>query len=84
MKIKSGSKVMGRKTGKAKMNPESPNKTVNLAKRKRVEDADDLGQRDDNLQGTSKGINLSAVPPILLPGLSSASYKGKNSDSTLT
>ena len=77
IKFKLDSKVMGRIAGKVKVNPESPARTAILVKRKRVENVDDLGQGDDGSQGTSRGTDLSAVPPILLAGLKYASYKTK-------
>ena len=83
-KIKMGSKVMGRNAGKVEANPEFPGKTASLAEWKRVEDVDDLGQGDNRLQGNSKGTDLSAVPPIVLAGLNSASYKAEKSNRTLT
>ena len=82
--IKLGTKVMKRKTGKAKVNPKSPTKTVNLAKKKRVEDAGNLRQCDDRSQGTPKATDFLPVPPILLAGPRSARYKAKSSDRTLT
>ena len=47
MKMKLGSKVTLRKAGKTKVNSEISIKAVNSAKRKRVEEAMDLGQGDD-------------------------------------
>ena len=46
-KMKLGSKVTLRKAGKTKVNSEISIKAVNSAKRKRVEEAMDLGQGDD-------------------------------------
>ena len=47
IKMKLGSKVTLRKAGKTKMVSEISMKAVNSAKRKRVEEAMDLGQVDD-------------------------------------
>ena len=70
MKLKLGSKVALRKTGKAKVDSESSTKTANSAKRKRVEDAVDMGQGNDRLSGTSKMMtNVALVPLILTAGL---------------
>ena len=44
MKIKLGSKVTVRKTGKTKVDSEISAKAVNSAKRKRVEEDMDMGQ----------------------------------------
>ena len=49
MKIKLGSKVTLRKAGKSKVDSEISIKIVNSAKRKRVEEAIDMGQGDDRL-----------------------------------
>ena len=49
MKMKLGSKVILRKVGKAKVDSEISIKAVISAKRKRVEEAMDLGQGDDRL-----------------------------------
>ena len=44
-----------------------------------------MGQVDDRLPGNNRMLtDLAMVPPILLPGLKSASYKTKRSDRTLT
>ena len=60
-------------------------KAVNSAKRKRVEENMDLGQGDDRLPGTDRMLtNVAIVPPILMAGIKSASYKTKKSDRTLT
>ena len=48
-KMKTGSKVILRKTGKAKVDSKISIKIVNSAKRKRVEEAMDMGQGDDRL-----------------------------------
>ena len=45
----------------------------------------DMGQGDDRLPGTDgKLTDVTMVPPILMAGLRSASYKTKRSDRTLT
>ena len=49
-----------------------------------MKNVDDPGQGDHISEGTSTGIDLSAVPTILLAELNSASYQAKRSDSTLT
>ena len=60
-------------------------KAVNSAKRKRVEEAMDLGQGDDRLPGTDRTLpDIAMVPPIPMAGIKSASYKTKISDRTLT
>ena len=60
-------------------------KAVNSAKRKRVEEAMDMGQGDDRLPGTDRMLNdVVMVPPILMAALKSVSYKTKRSDRTLT
>ena len=60
-------------------------KAVNSAKRKRVEDAMDFRQGDDRLPGTDRMLtDVAIVPPILMAGIKSASYKTKKSDRTLT
>ena len=85
MKMKLGSKVTLRKAGKTKMDSEISIKAVNSAKRKRVEEAMDMGQGDDRLPGTDRMLtDVAMVPPILMAGLKSASYKTKRSDRTLT
>ena len=85
MKMKLGSKVILRKAGKTKVDSEISIKTVNSAKRKRVEEAMDMGQGDDRLPGTDRMLtDVAMVPPILMAGLKSASYKTKRSDRTLT
>ena len=66
MKMKLGSKVTLRKAGKTKVDSEISMKAVNSAKRKRVEEAMDLGQGDDRLPGTDRMLtNIAMVPPIL-------------------
>ena len=60
-------------------------KTVNSAKRKRVEEAMVMEQDDDRLPGTARKLtDVAMVPPILMAGLRSTSYKTKRSDRTLT
>ena len=60
-------------------------KAVNSANRKRVEEAMDLEQGDDRLPGTDRMLtDVAMVPPILMAGIKSASYKTKRSDRTLT
>ena len=54
MKMKLGSKVVLRKAGKTKVDSEISMKAVNSAKRKRVDEAMDLGQGDDRLPGTDR------------------------------
>ena len=45
----------------------------------------DLGQEDDRLPGTDRMLtDVAMVPPILMVGIKSASYKTKKSDRTLT
>ena len=60
-------------------------KAVNSAKRKRAEEAMDLGQGDYQLPGTDRMLtDVAMVPPILMAGIKSTGYKTKRSDSTLT
>ena len=76
MKMKLGSRVTLRKTGKTKVVSEISMKTVNSAKRKRVEEAMDLGQGNDRLPGTDRMLtDVARVPPILMAGIKTASYK---------
>ena len=85
IKMKLGSKLTLRKAGKTKVVSENSVKAVNSAKRKRVEEVTDMGQGDDRLPGTDRKLtDLTMVPPILIAGLSSASYKTKSSDRTMT
>ena len=85
MKMKLGSKMTLRKAGKTKMDSEILIKTVNLPKRKRVEEAMDMGLSDDRLPGTDRMLtDLAMVPPILMAGLKSTSYKTKRGDRNLT
>ena len=65
------------------MDSEPPTKNINSAKRKRVEDAVEMGQGTDRLPGISKSMtDVTMVPPILMAGLRSASYKTKRIDCT--
>ena len=83
--MKLGSKVTLRKAGKTKVDSEISIKAVNSANRKRVEEAMDIGQGDNRLPGTDRKLTgVAMVPPILMTGLKSASYKTKRSDRTLT
>ena len=67
------------------MDSKSSMKAVHSAKGKRVEEAMDLGQGDDRLTGRDKMLtDVAMVPPILMDGIKSASYKTKKSDRTLT
>ena len=85
MKMKLGSKVIPRRVGKTKVDSEISMKAVNSAKRKRVEEAMDLGQGDYQLPGTDKILtDVAMVPPILMAGIKSTGYKPKKSDRTLT
>ena len=85
MKMKLGIKETLRKAGKTKVDSEILMKAVNSAKRKRVEEAMDLGHGDDRLPGTDRMLtDVAMVPPILIAGTKSASYKTKRSDRTLT
>ena len=85
MKMKLGSKVTLRKAGKTKVDSEISIKAVNSAKRKRVEEAMDLGQGDDRLLGTDRMLtDVAMVQPILMTGIKSTGYKTKKSDRNLT
>ena len=85
MKMKLGSKVTLRKTGKTKVDSHISAKAVNSVKRKRVEKVMDMGQGDDRLTGTDRALSdKTMVSPILMAGLRSANYKTKRSDRTLT
>ena len=85
IKRKLGSKVTLRKAGKTKLDSEISIKAVNSAKRKRVEEAMDMGQVDDRLPGRDRMLtDVAMEPPNLMAGVKSASYKTKRSDSTLT
>ena len=85
MKMKLGSRMILRKAGKSKVDSEISIKAVNSAKRKRVEEAMDLGQGDDRLPGTNRMLNEVAMAPlILMAGIKSTGYKTKKSNRTLT
>ena len=76
MKMKLGSKVTLRKTRNTKVDSKRSMKAVHSAKGKRVEEAMDLGQGDDRLPGRDKMLtDVAMVPPILMDGIKSASYK---------
>ena len=85
MKMKLGSKLMPRRVGKTKVYSEISVKAVNSAKRKRVEEAMDLGQGDYQLPDTNRMLtDVAMVSPILMAGIKSTGYKSKRSDRTLT
>ena len=85
MKMKLGSRVIPKRVGKTKVDWEISMKAVNSAKRKRVEEAMDLGQGDYQLPGTNRMLtDVAMVPPILMAGIKSTGYKSKRSDRTLT
>ena len=85
MKMKLGSKMIPRRAGKMKVDSEISIKAVNSAKRKRFDEAMDLGQGDDRLPGTDRMLtDVAMVPPILMAGIKSTGYKSKRSDRTLT
>ena len=85
MKMQLGSKVILRKAGKAKLDSEILTKAVNSAKRKRVEEAMDLGQGDDRLPDTDRMLtDVAMVPPILMAEIKSTGHKTKRKDRTLT
>ena len=65
MKMKLGSKVTLRKTGKKKVDSDFSAKAVNSAKRKRVENFMDMGQGDDGLPGTSRTMTDRLMNPPL-------------------
>ena len=78
MKMKLGGKVIPRRAGKTKVDSEISIKAVNSAKRKRVDEAMDLGQGDDRLPGTERMLtDVAMVPPILMAGIKSTGYKSK-------
>ena len=84
IKMKLGSNVTLRTAGKTKVDSEISVKADNSAKRKRVEEAMDMGQGDDRLPGTDRMLtDVAIVPPILMAGLKSASYKTKRKDHSL-
>ena len=67
------------------MDSEVSIKAVNSAKRKRVEEAMDLGQGDDRLPGTDRMLtDVAMVPPILMVRRKSTGYRTKKRDRTLT
>ena len=67
------------------MDPEISIKAVNSLKRKRVEEATDLGQGDDRLPGTDRMLtDVAMVPPILMTGIKSTGYKTEKLDRTVT
>ena len=85
MKMKLGSKLIPRRAGKTKVDSEISIKAVNSAKRKRVDEAMDLGQGDDRLSGIDRMLtDVAMVPPILKAGINSTGYQSKRSDRTLT
>ena len=85
IKMKLGSKVALRKTGKAKVGSEPPTKTANSAKRKGVEDAVNMRLGDERLPSTSNTVtDVAMVLPIFMAGLRLASFKTKRSDRTPT
>ena len=85
MKMKLGSKMTLKKAEKTKVDSKISIKAVISAKRKRVEEAMDMGQGDDRLPGTDRMLtDIAMVLLILMAGLKSASYKTKSSDRTLT
>ena len=70
MKMKLGSKMTLRKAGKTKVDPEVLIKAIISAKRKRVEEAMDMGQVDDRLPCTEWRLTgIAMLPPILMAGL---------------
>ena len=78
MKMKLGSKVVLRKSGKTKLDSEISIKAVNSAKRKRVDEAMDLEPGDDRLPGTDRMLtDVAVVAPILIAGIKSTGYKSK-------
>ena len=85
MKMKLGSEVIPRRAEKIKVDSEISIKAVNSAKRKRVDEAMDLGQGDDRLPGTDRMLtDVAIVPTILMAGIKSTGYKSKRRDRTLT
>ena len=68
VKMKLGRKVTLRKAGKTKVDSEISIKNINSAKRKRVEEAMDMGYGgNDRLPGTDKMLtDVAMVPPILM------------------
>ena len=84
MKMKNGSKGTRGQFEKTKVHSESLANTANIARRKQVEDEEDLGQSDDRLQDTSKVMNKLMVTYISMAVLKYASYKTRGSDRTPT
>ena len=85
LKMKLGSTMTLKKTGKTKVDSKISVKAVNSAKQKRVEEVMNMGQCDDRLPGTDRKLtDVTMVPPILMAGLRSASYETKRSNRTLT
>ena len=77
--------MIPRRAEKTKVDSEILINAVNLAKRKRVDEAMDLGQGDDRLPGTDRMlIDVAIVPTILMAGIKSTGYKSKRRDRTLT
>ena len=74
-----------RKTGRTKVDSELSAKAINSTERKRFEIVMDIRQGDGRLPGTSRTMpNVTIVPPILVAGLRSSSYKTERSDRNLT
>ena len=72
MKMKLGSKLIPRRAGKTTVVSEISVKAVNSAKRKRVDEAMDLGQGDDRFPGTDRMLtDVAMVPPIVMAGIKS-------------
>ena len=72
MKMKLDSKVIPRRAGKTKVDSEISIKAVISSKRKRVDEAMDLGQGDDRLPCTDRTLtDVAMVPPILMAGIKS-------------
>ena len=85
MKMKLDSKVIPRRAEKTKVDSEISIKAVISTKRKRVEEVMDLGQGDYQLPGMDRMLtDVAMVPPILMAGIKSTSYKSKTSDHTMT
>ena len=76
---------MPRSVGNAKVELEISMKAVSSAKRKRVEEAVDLGHGDYQIPGTDRMLtDVAMVPPILMAWIKSTENKSKMSDRTLT
>ena len=85
IEMKLGRKVTLRKAAKTKVDSEISIKALNSAKRKRLEEAMDLGQKNDRLPGTDRMLtDLAMKPPILMAEIKSNGRKTKRSDRTLT